>query len=92
MKSTGTIEAGTGLWLSPNDGATNESGYTAVPAGDRNNGGTFGDVGGFGYWWSSTEDYTNTAWYQYMLYSFSYLGSSFGSKVGGFSVRCLRDF
>jgi uncharacterized protein (TIGR02145 family) len=28
MKSTGTIEAGTGLWLSPNTGATNESGFT----------------------------------------------------------------
>lgn len=33
LKETGTIEAGTGLWHDPNSGATNESGFTAIPGG-----------------------------------------------------------
>jgi len=30
MKTTGTIEAGTGLWYAPNEGATNSSGFSRV--------------------------------------------------------------
>lgn len=56
MKSTGTIQAGTGLWNSPNNGATNESGFSAVPAGQRYSNGSlvFLDLGNSGYWWSSS--------------------------------------
>ena len=35
LKATGTIEGGDGLWISPNTGATNESGFSAVPGGER---------------------------------------------------------
>ena len=59
MKSTGTIEAGTGLWHAPNTGATNSSGFTGLPGGYRDNDGTFYDIGYNGYWWSSTESDTN---------------------------------
>ena len=31
MKDVGTIEDGDGLWYAPNEGATNESGFTAIP-------------------------------------------------------------
>ena len=64
MKTTGTIEAGTGLWYAPNTGATNESGFSALPGGCRY------DDGGFYYWvttqyfWSSTEYDTSSAWYR----------------------------
>ena len=47
LKSTGTIEAGNGLWYSPNTGATNESGFSAHPGGKR--GGGFGIGSGLGY-------------------------------------------
>ncbi|MCD4731040.1 MAG: hypothetical protein K8R74_10590, partial [Bacteroidales bacterium] len=33
MKTTGTLQAGNGLWEDPNDGATNESGFSALPGG-----------------------------------------------------------
>jgi hypothetical protein len=51
MKSTGTIEAGTGLWYAPNTDATNSSGFTGLPGGYRSNNGTFNLIGYNGYWW-----------------------------------------
>ena len=54
MKSTGTIEAGTGLWYSPNTGATNESEFTAFPGGGRYDGGNFSYLGFNAGFWSST--------------------------------------
>jgi uncharacterized protein (TIGR02145 family) len=91
MKTTGTIEAGTGLWHSPNTGATNFSGFSAVPAGNRNSGGTFSVIGHYGYWWSSSEDLASSAWYQYMFYYDSGVYRSSNYKNFGFSVRCVRD-
>jgi len=91
MKSTGTIEAGTGMWYSPNTGATNESGFTAIPAGSRSGIGTFGGVGNDGDCWSSSEYYTSGAYYRYLYNDYSYVGRSSDYKNFGFSVRCLLD-
>jgi len=91
MKSTGTNMYGTGLWGSPNTGATNESGFTAFPAGTCYGYGTFGYLGIYGYWWSSTESSANGAWYRFMyMSSSSALRSSHGKPLGN-SVRCLCD-
>jgi uncharacterized protein (TIGR02145 family) len=92
MKSTGTIGAGTGLWQDPNTGATNESGFTAVPAGFRYNGGTFDKVGNLGFWWCSTECSTPNAWGQTLYYNYSNVIRYFHNKSDGYSVRCVQDF
>ena len=90
-------ETGTSHWLSPNTGATNESGFAAVPGGYRYFGGTFYDLGGFGYWWSTTESFsmeysfTTIAYYLQMYYGYSGVSRSYFEKQRGFSVRCLRD-
>jgi uncharacterized protein (TIGR02145 family) len=88
LKETGTIH-----WF-PNTGATNESGFTAVPAGYRYDyGGTFGfgSIGNYGYWLSSSESSAGSAW----TWGVNYGGSSVGRygypKYNGFSVRCLKD-
>jgi uncharacterized protein (TIGR02145 family) len=54
-------EAGLAHWVTPNTGATNESGFAGLPGGYRKGDGTFVNVGSYGYWWSSTEDYTTDA-------------------------------
>ena len=92
MKSTGTIAAGTGLWLDPNTGATNESGFTAVPAGLRESYGTFVSVGSDGVWWSSSENDLGSAWFRSLHYDYSDVTRNNGYKSFGFSVRCVRDF
>jgi uncharacterized protein (TIGR02145 family) len=87
MKSTGTEH-----WLSPNDGATNESGFSGLPGGYRN--GTnvyFNYVGYFGFWWSSTDHNDYAAWGRDLRSHNSGVSLYNGGKVDGFSVRCLMD-
>ena len=83
--------AGTTRWIAPNTGADNSSGFAGLPGGIRSNLGTFFDVGYFGYWWSSTEDNTASAWFRNLYYNFGDFSRDFSDKPYGFSVRCLRD-
>ena len=92
----GTAVAGgklkaTTLWNSPNTGATNSSGFTAFPGGYRDYDGSYFSIGINGYWWSSTEINTTSAWYRYMYYYYSDVLRNINSKTNGFSVRCLKD-
>ncbi|MEI6049248.1 MAG: fibrobacter succinogenes major paralogous domain-containing protein [Bacteroidota bacterium] len=85
-------ETGLTHWWSPNEGATNETGFTALPGGLRFDDGTYFVIGGNGYWWSSTELSTTTyAWYGRMTYDITYVYRDSISKLYGFSVRCVRD-
>jgi uncharacterized protein (TIGR02145 family) len=83
-------ETGTTHWSSPNTGATNETGFTALPGGNRYFNGTYYSIGGYGGWWGSTEDSTTYAWSRFMSCDSTSVGRSYGSKRGGFSVRCVK--
>jgi len=84
-------ETSTTHWQSPNTGATNETGFTALPSGYRSSSGTYNYIGLNGYWWSSSEYSPPNAYsrsmnyYRSNVYRYSYY------KQDGFSVRCLRD-
>src|SRR5690554_1164186 len=84
-------ETGTTHWASRNTGATNETGFTALPGGSRDDDGSFYHVGRYGNWWSATEYGASRAWYRGMLYYSSDLHSYSYDKEDGFSVRCVRD-
>ena len=84
-------ETGTTHWASPNTGATNETGFTALPGGYRNYDGSFLGIGYYGFWWSATEGLASSAWARYMTNGNSNVGRDHGSKEVGFSVRCVRD-
>jgi uncharacterized protein (TIGR02145 family) len=84
-------EAGESHWTSPNTGATNESGFTALPGGYRYFNGTFILIGNYGYWWSSTEDNADYAWPRNLRYSGGYVSRVHDSKGDGLSVRCVRN-
>ncbi|MGI6410682.1 MAG: FISUMP domain-containing protein [Bacteroidales bacterium] len=84
-------EAGTTHWADPNAGANNESGFTALPGGGRNDYGSFYGIRSNGLWWSSTEHDTNRAGTRYLNYDYSDVGRYDDGKSMGFSVRCLRD-
>ncbi|MEN8251681.1 MAG: FISUMP domain-containing protein [Bacteroidota bacterium] len=83
-------EAGSQHWLSPNTGATNESGFTALAGGYRNVYGTFDQFGYVAYFWSSTQNNTK-AWTRLLDKDGTYISRSELSKIFGFSVRCVKD-
>jgi uncharacterized protein (TIGR02145 family) len=85
-------ETGTTHWQSPNTGATNESGFTALPGGHRDINGTFSAMGTDGYWWSSTEyGTTGKVWYRNMNYNYPGVVTVSNNKKNGQSVRCVKD-
>ena len=84
-------ETGTNHWITPNTAATNESGFTGLPGGIRSSSGFF-NIGKYGFWWSSTEDETHLAWYQFLYSNSSKLGINSASAKAGLSVRCIKDF
>ena len=84
-------ETGTTYWGTPNTGATNETGFTALPGGYRFYSGRFRDNGSSGFWWSSSESSDSTA-YGWGMFSYSSQISRFSfNKRDGLSVRCLQD-
>ncbi|MEI6143236.1 MAG: FISUMP domain-containing protein [Mariniphaga sp.] len=83
-------ETGTTHWGSQNTGATNSSGFTALPGGYRD---LYGEFGGEnkGNWWSSTYD-TRYYWLRSLNYSSTnVIRDHFIVPWWGFSVRCLAD-
>lgn len=94
-------EPGTTHWRSPNTGATNESGFSALPGGYRTNDGSFGGynekIGTAGRWWSATEsfppNYTfNDLAYGYKINTNNTQDFSLGDlKRNGYSVRCIKN-
>ncbi len=86
MKETGTTH-----WNSPNTGATNESGFTALPGGLRNSSGSLYYLGSRGHWWSSTESSGTIAWSRYLYYDYDQVIRNNNGKTNGFSVRCLKN-
>ena len=84
-------ETGTTHWNSPNTGATNSSGFTALPGGYRYFGGSFNYLGANGFWWSSSEYSGTSAWYRYLGYNYDLVSRRYYDKSLGYSVRCLKD-
>jgi len=84
-------ETGTNHWESPNEGATNESGFAALPGGYRYGGGNFYVLGYVAYFWSSTEISSNYAWYRLLDYDDASVYRSASYKQFGFSLRLVRD-
>jgi len=94
MEETGTIK-----WVNPNTGASNVSGFTAIPGGSRDpfyqewRYSTFGYLGYNSSWWSATEHGSPNVGYAAWLFSDkSTFSNEFQAvKIAGLSVRCLKD-
>ena len=93
------------LWYPPNNGATNEVDFSALPGGFRDIDGRYNNIYSIGFWWSSTEEIIHGSQdgsYSYEAYNIllhTASSSIFGllyidypyNKQAGMSVRCLKD-
>ncbi|HRZ42859.1 MAG TPA: FISUMP domain-containing protein [Bacteroidales bacterium] len=85
-------ETGTTHWNTPNTGATNSSGFTALPGGLRSDyDGLFKNIGIYGYWWSSSAYSPTLFWGRVLCYNNSGVTSGYDDNNYGLSVRCVKD-
>jgi uncharacterized protein (TIGR02145 family) len=84
-------EKGISHWSGTNPGATNESGFTALPGGSRYTNGFFFTIKNLGYWWTSIESKTLNGWYRSLYNRNNSVSRNFYDLTNGFSVRCVKD-
>ena len=83
--------AGTRDWVSPNTGATGETGFNAQPSGFRHGSAEFIGMGSTTRYWTATKNGYSYAWYRQLDYDNSAIGRDFQGVYRGHSVRCVKD-
>lgn len=86
-------EAGTVHWYTPNTGATNETGFTALPGGERTSTGSFTGKTTSAYFWTTAPDLVNSnnAITRSLNWGTSTVYRSSQNKLYGISVRCVKN-
>jgi uncharacterized protein (TIGR02145 family) len=80
------------LWTSPNTGATNESGFSGLPSGNRwNSDGIFYHLGSYSNLWSATEYDVTNAWIRCLSFDDATVVAPYVNKAYGVAVRCIMD-
>jgi uncharacterized protein (TIGR02145 family) len=88
----GKMKSTSGLWTSPNIGATNSSGFSALPVGYRYGfNGTFYALGSNPHFWTSSESSSSTAILRDLYYDYFSVKRGHDFKGYGFSARCTQD-
>jgi uncharacterized protein (TIGR02145 family) len=93
LKST-LIQPSTGGWNFPNTGASNSSGFHALPAGDRTSNGDYTYLNVYGNFWTTTSyggQNSPYAIWRHLNYDSDFFFYHYSYKRAGYSVRCLRD-
>lgn len=83
-------EGGTSHWHSPNTGATNESGFTALPSGKRTVSGGFSSIGEMVWFWTSSQT-GKSAWTPALGYNSGSVNHGYSTNNFGLSLRCVKD-
>ena len=86
--TAGTELKATSGW---NTNGSDTYGFSALPGGYGNSGGSFLNVGNYGFWWSSSEYNAGNAYYRGMYYNYELAEYNNTYKSYLFSVRCLQD-
>jgi uncharacterized protein (TIGR02145 family) len=89
-------ETGTHHWIASNNEVTNETGFTALPGGERyisyiSSSGEFGGGAATGCWWSATESATDLSCARVMYNSDAAVYRFDNYKLNGLAVRLVKD-
>ena len=85
-------EPGSLHWINPNKGATNETGFTALPGGYRDYIGRYFYKGTYGGWWSADPYFAGSSRNWYVYSTVKDMVRTISGKTDGYSVRCVKDF
>jgi uncharacterized protein (TIGR02145 family) len=78
-------------WAAGQNG-TNTSGFSALPGGYRYGlSGNYNDSGNLSYWWSSTQETADLAWYRRLDGTNADIYRASVDKRGGKYVRCMKN-
>lgn len=84
-------ETGTTLWNSPNTGATNESGFTALPGGRKNRYGSFEYLRKYAFFWSRTAAGYGYSYGRILYYDDNDVTHDRERDNSMYSVRCFKN-
>jgi uncharacterized protein (TIGR02145 family) len=84
-------EVGIAHWAAPNTGATNSSGFTALPGGYRDEDNNFYKLTQDAAFWSSLQKDSTFAWDRFLYNNLESVLRFGDLKTGGFSVRCVKN-
>jgi uncharacterized protein (TIGR02145 family) len=87
----GKMKSISGLWSSPNSGASNSGGFSILPSGYRMTNGTFYDINNLTLVWSSSENSNSNVIPLNLVYYSPRIYQQIIDKINGFPIRCLKD-
>lgn len=87
----GKLKSTSRRWRRPNEGATNETGFNALPGGYRYANGRFHYLGSYGDWWTSSAFDNSYAWFKTIAYDGGDIEEGTFHMRNGLSVRCIKD-
>jgi uncharacterized protein (TIGR02145 family) len=87
----GKMKSTSSLWLTPNTGADNSSGFSALPAGWKAGSGNYALLGEAAYFWGSNERNVSQGEYLKLTNDFASVAFNGATKTFGYSVRCVKD-
>ena len=79
-------------WKPPNLGATNNSGFSALPGGYRMSQGIFFNERELSMWWSTSEYSSTTAYQRSVNYQGANSSRGYSNKNFGVYVRCVKNY
>lgn len=74
-----------------NGNGTDLFSFSSLPGGYRFYGGTFNEIGKYGFWWTATESISTDAWLRYPRYNYDKVDRVHRGKGIGDSIRCVKD-
>lgn len=88
----GKMKSTSGLWVAPNTGATNSSGFNCLPGGFKSYlSASYGLLGSSANFWGSNQRNLTQGEYLDLRANFASVSLNGANKTFGYSVRCLKD-
>ncbi len=87
----GKLKSISTVWIAPNVGATNSSGFNGLPGGYRSTTGGYSTLGNTGFWWASSERNSTQGDYLKLDNGFDDSFANGATKQFGYSIRCVKD-